>query len=59
MKGKITVPWLGKTARRNGRLHVHCLSGSSGVSWGIRTRHGLPQVWLRVAHGAGHPIQTV
>lgn len=29
MKGKITVLWLGKTARGNGRLRVHCLSGSS------------------------------
>lgn len=36
-----------------------CLSGTSRVSWGIRTRHGLSQAWLRVAHGAGCPIPTV
>lgn len=62
MKGKITVWWLGKTAGGlggDGRLHVHCLSGMFGVSWGIRTRHGLSQAWLWVAHGAGHPIPTI
>lgn len=46
MKGKITVGWLGKTAGGDGRLHVHCLSGMSEMSWGIRIRHGLSQAWL-------------
>lgn len=45
MKGKITVLWLGRTARRDGRLYVHSLGGMSRVSWGVRTRHDFSWVW--------------
>lgn len=35
MKGKIVVWWLGKHARENDRLCVHCLGGMAGMSKGI------------------------
>lgn len=59
MKGKITVLWLGKTAGAGagsgGRLYVHCLDGTSRVSWGVSTRHDLSWAWLWSAHEAGCP----